>query len=236
MQDAADYNKILRERLLCLQDLEYQEFHSRLLPGTENVLGVRTPELRKLAKEISKGDWKSFLCQNGREWYENDILQGLVTAEAKVPFEERLKLVKAFIPRINNWAVCDIFCGSWKDAGKHKKEVWEFLQPYLASEQEFELRFGIVMLLTHFVEKTYIQEAFASFDRIKSDAYYVRMAIAWAVSIYFIHFPDETFVYLKDNHLDDWTYNKSLQKITESLRVDPQTKKQIRSMKRRIHV
>lgn len=235
MENKSFTREIVQERLTAMKDEAYREFHSGLLPGTENVLGVRTPDLRRLAKEICRGDWEGFLAENDRKWYENDILQGLVTAEANMSFDRRLELVKDFVPRINNWAVCDIFCGSLKDAKKHKKEVWAFLQPYLHSDQEYEIRFGVVMLLSHFVDREYLKRAFAAFDAITSDAYYVRMATAWAVSIYFVHFPEETFGYLGENKLDDWTFNKALQKIVESNRVDAETKKIIRSMKRKQH-
>lgn len=223
----------LTERLRELSDLKYRDFHSKLLPGTENVMGVRTPELRKLAKEIIKGDWETFLEENDRAWYENDILQGLVTAGAKMTPEERLRRVRAFLPRIENWAVCDIFCGSLKDAEKYPELYWEFLKPYVQSEKPYEIRFAVVMLLSHFVKKEYLQDAFAYFDGIHMDHYYVRMAVAWAVSVYFVHFPEETYQYLRENRLDDWTYNKALQKITESYRVSPETKVQIRAMKRK---
>ncbi len=224
----------IRERLLALEDPKYREFHGKLLPGIDNILGVRVPDLRKLAREIGKGDWEAFLEKNEREWYENDMLQGLVIGCAKMDFKKRMELTRTFIPRINNWAVCDVFCGSLKDTKKHKAEVWDFLQDYLKSDQEYEIRFGVVMLLSHFVEEEYREKAFAAFDKITSEDYYVRMAVAWAVSVYFVHFPEESFSYLKENRLDNWTYNKALQKIVESYRVDDETKKVIRKMKRRI--
>lgn len=223
----------VRGRLLELADPEYRDFHSRLLPGVDNVLGVRVPMLRQLAKEIAKGGWETFLGENDREWYENDMLQGLVIGCAKMDFEKRLALTKEFVPRINNWAVCDVFCGSLKETKKHREQVWEFLTPYLRSDQEYEIRFGVVMLLSHFVEEDYRERAFEAFDAISSEAYYVRMAVAWAVSVYFVHFPEESMAYLRDNRLDDWTYNKALQKIIESYRVSKETKDLIRSMKRK---
>lgn len=223
----------LTERLMELSDPKYRDFHSKLLPGTDNVIGVRTPDLRKLAKEITKGDWETFLEKNDRTWYENDILQALVTASAKMEPEERLRRVREFLPRIENWAVCDIFCGSLKDAEKYPELYWEFLKPYFQSEKPYEIRFAVVMLLSHFVKEEYLKDAFAYFDGIHMDHYYVRMAVAWAVSIYFVHFPEETFRYLRENQLDDWTYNKALQKIIESYRVSPETKTQIRAMKRK---
>ena len=223
----------LTERLMELSDPKYRDFHSKLLPGTDNVIGVRTPDLRKLAKEITKGDWETFLEKNDRTWYENDILQALVTASAKMEPEERLRRVREFLPRIENWAVCDIFCGSLNDAEKYPELYWEFLKPYFQSEKPYEIRFAVVMLLSHFVKEEYLKDAFAYFDGIHVDHYYVRMAVAWAVSIYFVHFPEETFRYLRKNQLDDWTYNKALQKIIESYRVSPETKTQIRAMKRK---
>lgn len=227
-------NESIRERLQELADPKYKEFHGKLLPGIDNILGVRVPQLRNLAKEIARGDWETFLEENDREWYEKDMLQGLVIGCAKMDFEKRLALTQEFIPRINNWAVCDVFCGSLKETKKHKERMWEFLQPFLKSDQEYEIRFGVVMLLSHFVEEDYLEPAFAAFDAITSEAYYVRMAVAWAVSVYFVHFPEKSMVYLKKNQLDDWTYNKALQKITESYRVDGETKAKIRSMKRKV--
>lgn len=227
-------NQSLTERLQELADPKYREFHKRLLPGTENVMGVRTPELRKLAKEIIKGDWETFLKENDRTWYENDILQGLVTAGAKMNPEERIRRVREFLPRIENWAVCDIFCGSLKDADKYPELYREFLNPCFQSEKPYEIRFAVVMLLSHFVKQEYLKDAFAYFDGVHMDHYYVRMAVAWAVSVYFVHFPEETFRYLEKNQLDDWTYNKALQKILESYRVRPETKARIRTMKRKM--
>lgn len=222
----------VEERLLALADPGYRDFHSRLVPGTENVLGVRTPELRKLAKEIQKGDFETFLLENDRRWYENDILQGLVIAGAKMDREKRFSYIRAFLPRIENWAVCDIFCNSLKDAQKAPEAYLTLLRPCLKSEKPYEIRFAVVMLLSHFVKEAYRKEAFAAFDEIQNPDYYVRMAVAWAVSVYFVHFPKETLAYLQENKLCDWTYNKALQKIIESYRVSPETKALIRSMKR----
>ncbi len=110
--------------------------------------------------------------------------------------------------------------------------VWEFLQPYLISKNAYEIRFAVVMLLSYFVFEDYIDRAFVAFERISHDDYYVKMAVAWAVSIYFRDMPNATMPYLVDSGLDDWTYNKALQKIGESLAVDKDTKTIIRQMRR----
>lgn len=230
-QENVLYYDETKKRLLELADPKYRDFQRKLLPGTENILGVRVPKLRKLAGEIAKGDWEAFLRENNREWYENDMLQGMVIGCARMDFGRRLELIQSFIPRIDNWCVCDVFCSSLKETKKHREQVWDFLQPYLASEGEYELRFAVVMLLDYFVEEDYLERTFAAFDGITSDAYYARMAVAWAVSVFYVHFPEETLAYLKNNRLDKWTYRKTLQKIVESDRVDGETKEMIRRMK-----
>lgn len=116
---------------------------------------------------------------------------------------------------------------------EQREHVWEFLQPYLSSKNEYEVRFGVVMLLDFYIENEYISKVLNLLDNTKHNGFYAKMAVAWAVSICCIKFPDLTLDYLKHNTLDDFTYNKALQKITESYRVDKETKALIRSMKRK---
>lgn len=224
----------IRKELDTLVDTTYREFHSSLLPGTENILGVRIPLLRKLAKDIAqKDDWRKFIETTDTASYEEVMLQGLVIGIAKMPIEERVKYIEMFIPRINNWAVCDIFCGELKSAVRKNKElIWLFIQPYLQSDPEYKIRYGIVMLF-HFIDEEHIDSILRYCDTFRHDEYYARMGMAWLVSICFIKFPEKTMSYLRDSQLDNWTYNKSLQKIIESLRVDKETKVLIRTMKRK---
>lgn len=224
--------KTIRERILELADDDFRQFHCKLVPGTDNVLGVRLPELRKLAKEIAKGDWRGYLASAPEDYYEEIMLKGLVIGYAKADFNDILQYVADFVPKINNWAVCDTFCSNLKITKKHMSEVWDFLQPYLVSQKEFEMRFGIVMLLGYYIHEEYLDQVLLLLDNAKHEGYYVKMAVAWAISICFVKCPNKTMTYLKNNTLDDFTYNKALQKITESLRVDKATKTLIRSMKR----
>ncbi len=186
-----------------------------------------------MAKEIAKKeDWRTFVEATDTLYYEETMLQGMVIGRAKMEPEERIKYIRLFVPRINNWAVCDIFSGELKTAARKGKEtIWQFVQPYLESKEEYQLRFGIVMLF-HYVDEEHIDSLLAYADRFTHGAYYARMAMAWMISICFIKFPDKTMKYLQQSRLDNWTYNKSLQKIIESLRVDKETKDIIRSMKR----
>lgn len=223
----------IREQLLERAEEDYQLFSSRLLPKQTNILGVRLPVLRKIAKEIAQGDWRAYLKTAENKYFEEIMLQGMVIGSAKADIQEILSYVTNFVPIIDNWSVCDSFCSGLKITNQNKKQVWNYLQQYVASEKEFEVRFGVVMLLDYYIDQEYINQVLTVFDHIKQQGYYAKMAVAWAVSICFIKFPETTFHYLKENALDDDTYNKSIQKIAESLTVDVETKKHIRSMKRK---
>lgn len=224
----------IKKELRALADEKYKTFHSALLPGTENILGVRIPQLRALAKQIAKqNDWRPFVESEHTEYYEETMLQGMIIGIARMDVEEQMKYVRLFVPRIDNWAVCDIVCGELKSAvRKGNEQVWQFIQPYLLSDKEFELRFGIVMLF-HYIDDEHIEQILQYTETFHHEGYYARMAIAWMLSICFVRFPSETMKYLKQSTLDNWTYNKALQKIIESLRVDKEAKDTIRAMKRR---
>lgn len=222
----------LRDKLFELSDDKFKTFHSRLCPNTDNIIGVRLPLLRQLAKEIAKGDWRNFLSNSKEEYYEEILINGLVIAYAKCDVEERLNYIESFVPKIDNWAICDSFCNTLKFVNKNKEIMWEFIQPYLKSYNEFEIRFAVVIILNYYITEDYINLVLKTLDNIKHDGYYVKMAVAWAISMCFIKFEEKTMAYLKDNSLDDFTYNKSLQKISESLRIDKNTKELIKSMKR----
>lgn len=225
--------KTIKERIFELADEKYRQFHSKLLPGIDNVVGVRLPRLRELAKELAKAQWRNYLATAQDDYYEETMLQGLVIGYAKADIEEIWGYVAAFVPKINNWGICDSFCSGLKITKNHRPQVWELLRPYLLSQKEFELRFGIVMLLNYYIEDEYIDQVLVYLDSAKHDGYYVKMAVAWCLSICFVKYPKESMSYLKNNTLDDFTYNKALQKITESFRVDQATKTLIRSMKRK---
>lgn len=226
-----DFN--IREELLVLADEEYRKFSAALIPNISNIIGVRLPELRKLAKKIASGDWRGYLREAPSDYFEEIMLQGMLIEYIRADVEEKLQFVADFVPKIDNWSVCDSFCTGLKFAKKEQDRVWEFLQPYWMSDKEYEIRFGLVMLLNYFVHDPYIDRVLFVIDSIDHEGYYVKMAAAWALSICYIKLPDPTLTYLQSARIDDFTYNKALQKITESYRVDPETKKRIRSMKRK---
>lgn len=225
-------DKTIREQLFELAEEDYRIFTSRLLPNTKNILGVRLPALRKIAKQIAKEDWHTFLETTSYDYFEDIMLQGMVIGYVKADIEEILNQVEKFVPRISNWSVCDSFCIGLKITKKNKERVWEFLKPYFSSTEEYDIRFGVVMLLNYYIEPEYIKEMLSILDHIKHEGYYVKMAVAWAVSICYIKLPKPTLIYLNHNQLDKFTYNKALQKIVESLTIDRETKTLIRNMKR----
>ena len=216
-----------------LADEEYRKFASSLIPNVDNMLGVRLPELRRLAKSIARGDWRAFLAQSDNRYFEETMLQAMVIGYARADLEELLEAVAAFVPRIDNWSVCDSFCSGLKFAKDHKRRVWDFLQPYLASDREYEIRFGLVMLLDYFVDDEYLDRVLEWCGRIRHDGYYVKMAAAWAVSVCFVHDPERTLAWLERSELDEFTRNMALRKIIESRRVDAETKNRVRGMRRK---
>lgn len=222
----------IREKIFELADEKYKEFHSGLCPNTNNIVGVRVPVLRNYAKELAKGNFKNYLANAKDEYYEEVMLQGMVIGLAKMELEERLDNIKRFVPKIDNWAICDVFCAGLKFVNKNKEKVWKFLKQYLKSNKEFEIRFGVVMLLDFYITEDYIDRVIKILNEIKHEGYYVKMAVAWAISICYIKFPSKTMKLLQENELDDFTYNKALQKIIESYRVSEEDKKIIRAMKR----
>jgi 3-methyladenine DNA glycosylase AlkD len=223
----------IRAQLIEQADLKYQAFSSRLLPSISNILGVRLPHLRKIALKISKDDWRGYLQAAPNEYYEEVMLQGMLIGYAKVDFDEVLAYISAFTPQIDNWAICDSFCAGLKITKQNKEGMYLFLQDYLASDKEFDLRFAAVMLLNYYVEEEYIEKVLIHLDMIKHEAYYVKMAVAWAIATCYTKHPEPTLRYLRANTLDDFTYNKALQKIVESLQIDSETKELIRGLRRK---
>ena len=224
----------IKKELQDLADVKYKEFHQGLCPGTGNIIGVRVPVLRDYAKKISKEyEINDLLGNIDNEYYEEIMLQGMLIGLKKdKEIADVLKDIEKLVPKIDNWAICDVFCAGLKITKKHKKEMWDFLQKYLNSDKEFEIRFGVVMLLDYYISEEYLDKDFKIFDDIKNEKYYVQMAVAWAISICLIKFYDKTIEYLKQAKIDKFTYNKALQKAIESYRITEEQKTELRKMKK----
>ena len=224
----------IKNKLFELADEKYKEFHGGLCPGVNNIIGVRVPILRNYAKElVKKYSLEELWNQIDDEYYEEIMLKGMIIGLSKKEnIDVVFNYIKQFVPKINNWAVCDVFCAGLKITKKHKKEMWNFIQTYIKSEKEFEIRFAIVMILDYYIEEEYLKKDFEIFDSITNKDYYVQMAIAWAVSICLIKHYDKTVQYLRNCKLDKFTFNKSLQKAIESYRISNDKKEILKIMKK----
>ena len=206
----------VQEELLSNQDEKYREFSLSLTKDSAlPMLGVRLPVLRAMAARIAREDARGFL--EACDFSSGEALFGLAHAS----------------PHIDNWANCDTLCQSFKQAGKHPAETWEFLMTLRASEEPFTLRVLAVMLLSHFLTDDYIDRVLEILDETRCEAYYYRMGAAWAVATAMAKYRDKTLAFLKTTALDDWTYNKAIQKMLESYRVSPEDKILLRAMKRK---
>ena len=209
-----------------LSDLKYREFQKSLCPGTEYILGVRVPILRNYAKELlKKYEYKEILSAFKDEYYEEIMLKGMIIGlNTKADIKEIISDIEEFVPKIDNWAVCDTFCAGLKITKKYKDEIWNLLKKYLNSNKEFEIRFAVVMILDYYIEEKKLNEIYKICDKIENDAYYVKMAVAWCISICLVKYYDETLNYLETCKLDDFTYRKAIQKAIESYRLTDEQK------------
>ncbi len=235
----------VQKQLFELAEPEYAKFSSGLLPGTERMIGVRLPLLRKEAKRLVKEEcWREYVEEFNRQYdiskdavlFEEIMLTGMIIGllkTSKISLQEVLDFISDFIPKIDNWSVCDSFCAGLKIAKDQPDEIWDFIIPYLKSNREYELRFVIVMMLDYYIEEIHVDEIINGIDHLQHEAYYVKMAAAWCLSMCYVKFPEKTLEYLKSeqNHLDDFTYNKTIQKIIESLKVSKEEKKVLRTIK-----
>lgn len=231
-----EYTKeyIVRE-LEQMAEKDYGDFSSALIPGENSMLGVRIPKLRDFAKRIAKDDWRGYLdnaCE-GRLCFEEKALKGFVIGYIKADMDLILGLVKDFVPEIDNWSVCDTFCATLKIFAKNLEKGWDFLIPYIKSDKEFEIRFATVMFMDYYLNEEYIDRVLELYDGVRHEGYYVKMGIAWGLATACAKFPDKVMEFLGRTELDDWTFNKSLQKMLESCRIDAERKQILRAMKRR---
>lgn len=208
----------VRDLLREMAEPEYQAFASRLLPAEKSVWGVRLPKLRRLAKQIAACDWQSWLSHEEDCCFEETMLRGMVIGYggAHAELETVWAACRAFVPRIQNWSVCDSFCATLKVIEKNREAGWEFLQPYAHSSREFEARVAAVLLLDYYLTPEWIDRALVLLSQIRQQDYYAKMAVAWAYSMAYIRFPEKTGPYLEEGVLDPDTRKKALQKIRES--------------------
>ena len=215
--------KEIRQQLEELREPDYGTFSQKLVPGIRNVLGIRMPILRALASQIAKSEGV-FALEGTDEYYEETLLRGLVIGKLRLPAEEWLDIIRDFVPRIDNWAVCDSFVSSLKPAARQRERIWDFLQPYVLSDQEFEQRFAAVMLLDYFVCEEWMDRTLCALLRIGTREYYASMGVAWALAECYIKFPEQTLPAILSQRPDPSTLQRLLRKVCDSYRVSPERK------------
>ena len=218
--------------LYSIQDQKYKEFHSNLVPNINELIGIKIPELKKIAKKISKGNYKEFINLNKHNLYEEKVIHGFIITNLKLSYNEIIKYINDFLPYIDNWAICDTFCASLKTTKKYQQEFYKNINELIKKDNTWTRRFCFVLLLDYYLEKEYLKKIFKLCNQYNNDEYYVKMAVAWLISIAYIKHEDETIKYIKKNNLDDFTHNKIIQKITESKRIDKLEKEQLKLLKR----
>ena len=219
-------------RLFELQDTGYRDFQSRLMPDVpkEKVIGVRTPALRKLAKELAgTEEAAAFILQLPHKYYEEDNLHTFLICEMK-DYDDCMAEVERFLPYIDNWATCD--CFTPKVFKKHRAEVYEKIKQWLGSAETYTVRFGIVTRMDY-LKTDFEKQMLSLVADIRSEEYYINMATAWYFSMALVWQYNEALPYLTEERLDKWTHNKSIQKATESRQIDDKTKEYLRTLKRR---
>lgn len=218
--------------LFALQDETYRAFHSKLMPeiSYERIIGVRTPQLRKYAREVAKMPYaQEFLEELPHFYYEENNLHGALLAYFYGDVEEYLNQLEKFLPYVDNWATCDMM--SPKVFQKNLPLVYEKVKEWLKSGQTYTMRFGIVTLLGFFLDDAFEPEMLTLVAGVRSEEYYVKMAVAWYFSIALVKQYDAAITFFTEPVLEPWTHNKALQKATESLRIDKQTKDYLKSLK-----
>ena len=212
-----------------LKDEKYKEMQKRIIKNERiKIIGIRVPILKKIAKEISKHNYIDFIRYNTHTYLEENLLHGLILGYIKVDEEKLLKHIDNFIPYIDNWETCDTVCANLK---QFKKIDINIINNYL-NNNPWSQRFGLVLLLDHYIKEENLDFIYNKCINIKTDEYYVKIAISWLLSICYIKHPKETLSFLKKTNLDKFTYNKTLQKMCESYRISKEQKEELRKMKK----
>lgn len=221
----------IQERLFALQDLKYREFHSKLMPtvNKDRIIGVRTPDLRKFSKEINKSDLKvDFLNSLPHKYYEEDNLHAFLIEQIK-DFDECIFALDKFLPYIDNWATCDMMTP--KILGEYPDKLYLKIREWIKSSHTYTVRFGVVTLMKFFMNEHLDKRHLNLLLTIKSDEYYINMAIAWYIATALASNWNMVIPYIEEQKFDKWVHNKSIQKAIESYRITLEQKAYLKRLK-----
>ena len=221
----------LHQKLYDLQDMKYRDMQIKIIPtvNPESIIGVRTPDLRNMAKESLKaGDYKDFLEDLPHKYFEENQLHAFIISGIK-DLNECLEELERFLPYVDNWATCDQM--SPKIFKKHKGELLTHIKEWIRSDQTYTIRFGVGMLMEHFLDEDYDPQYPEMVAGIRSEEYYVNMMIAWYFATALAKQYESVLPFLEKKRLDDWTHNKAIQKCVESRRITEEQKKYLKTLK-----
>ena len=222
----------IQRDLFAMQDEAYRDFHSKLVPtlDKQRIIGVRTPMLRRYARQLaSRDDCAAFLADLPHRYYEENNIHAWIIASSSRDIDTVLPLVDGFLPRIDNWATCDMFAP--KIFSKHRHRVIEYIPRWLSSPHTYTVRFGIVTLLQFFLDEGFDPQHLDWVADIDRDDYYIRIAAAWYLSIALVKQWDATLPYIRERRLPEWTHRKTIQKAVESYRIDAERKTLLKNLR-----
>lgn len=221
----------IRDILFENQDEKYKAFHSRLIPNVppEKIIGVRTPVVRKLAKEYSKStEIGQFLNDLPHKYYDENNLHGFIIADFK-DYDSTIKHVNALLPYIDNWATCDLL--SPKAFRKNRDRLKSDIEIWLSSDEVYTKRFAIEMIMSHFLDEDFDESYLPRIAEIRSDEYYIKMMQAWFFATALAKQWDCAVKIIEERRLDEWTHRKAIQKSVESFRITKEQKEYLKSLK-----
>lgn len=222
----------IRRELFANQDTAYRDFQAKLIPNLEDgkMIGVRTPTLRKMAKQYAKQeDIGTFLDTLPHTYFDENQLHAFIISERK-DFAQCIAELTRFLPFIDNWATCDQL--SPKVFKKHRQELLPHINEWLASNLTYVVRFGIGMLMEHFLDEDFDLQYPETVSKLRSEEYYINMMIAWYFATALAKQYEAVLPFLENDRLAPWTHNKAIQKAVESLRITPEQKAYLKKLKR----
>lgn len=224
----------IRKKLEGLSDKSYKEFNEKLQSSKSDSLGVRMGDIRKLARELAKADWKAYVNGlNENDLFEEKLIGGMSVFYSRADIGEKIEYSEKIIPLIDGWAVCDSIYMTPKIKKTEKEAFWDYIVKCAFSRDEFRTRAGLISMLHSYIDEEYIDRIIETVDSIEYVGYYDKMGAAWLLADCMVKLPERTFEYMKNNSLDDWVYNKAITKMRESFRVSETMKSTLKTMMRK---
>lgn len=223
----------IKSDLFGMQDVKYKEFHTKLIPTVDKdtIIGVRIPDLRKMAKELSKKeDIDIFLNTLPHQYYEENNLHAFII-ETEKNYDKCVEKINTFLPFVNNWATCDSMRP--KVFSKNTDKLIAEIEKWIKSKKAYTVRFGIECLMTYYLDKEFNEKYLQSVCDIQSEEYYINMMRAWYFATALAKQYDSTVKYIENKNLDTWTHNKTIQKAVESYRITKEQKTYLKTLKRK---